>query len=193
MRPIRAAATALVASLALSACNGADDPADPTSSSTPSGSATAPSTTPPVATPTEPALPQAATKATEDGARAFIAYYWDLINYAQVTGDVKRLKALSAPTCDVCSGFVRDLGDLYRSGGRLVGGANDPSITEVAELSTSADDIYGLRVELVITHDAQTIVSADGSEDQRRPGTNRFTAYLLWTDNKWRTDALDLR
>ncbi|WP_372492275.1 DUF6318 family protein, partial [Pimelobacter simplex] len=39
-----------------------------------------------------PVLPGAAKEASEEGARAFVGYYWELVNYAQATGDVRRLR-----------------------------------------------------------------------------------------------------
>lgn len=193
MRPIRAAATALVASLALSACNGADDPADPTSSSTPSGSATAPSTAPPVETPTEPALPKAATKATEAGARAFIAHYWDLINYAQVTGDVKRLKAASGPNCAGCSAGILSVRNLYRDGGHLQGGAYTVEVDKINELSSSDSTNFAYEAQLTARNEEQLLVRGDGSKERSKPGSATAVVAVLWTSDQWRLEAMEIR
>ncbi|MCR1781543.1 hypothetical protein KVF89_03270 [Nocardioides carbamazepini] len=188
-------AATLALLLSAAACTGDDpDPRDPSSTWSPTGTMDPPSPTATELTePTEPVLPDAAKQASEDGARAFITYYWDLINYAQATGDVKALKAASARTCDVCSGLVNDLRDLYRSGGHLEGGVNVVEITDIGTLTTDNSAAFGFRLELDISHDPQTIVRSDGSQEDRTAGTNRFTAYILWVDNvAWRTDALDL-
>ncbi|WP_377322216.1 DUF6318 family protein [Pimelobacter simplex] len=141
-----------------------------------------------------PVLPGAAKEASEDGARAFVGYYWELVNYAQATGDVRRLRRVSAPTCEVCSGFVRDIRDHYRAGGRIVGGGNSVAITESAELSTAAGEAYGFRIELDLTHDEQSIIDGDGATSNPPSGVDQFTAYVLWVDgNHWRLDALDLK
>lgn len=194
MRPLRAAATALVAVLALSSCEGGSDPADPSPTAQPSASSSEPSTTPPTEKPTEPVLPAAATKATEAGARAFITYYWDLINYAQVTGDVKTLGSLSAATCDTCSGIASDLRTHYESGGTITGGRNTPRITEVAELNSKSGSGFGFRVEQDVSHEPQTIVTSDGAKEEVDAGTDHFTSFLLWVDgDRWRLDVLEIK
>lgn len=193
MRSLRAALAASVAALALLGACSDDDPSpgDPSSTWTPTGKPETP-TSDATAKPTEPALPEAATKATEDGARAFIAYYWDAVNYAQATGDVRRLNSLSAHSCDTCRGVAADLRAHYRSGGRIDGGDNSVHITEAAELSTSSGAAFGFRIEQVVSHEQQTIVEGDGSEDQRDAGSNRFTAYVLWVDeDHWRLDVME--
>ncbi len=186
------AAVAMLVLLLLSGCSdGNASPRDPSSTWSPTGTMQTPTSAAP--DPVEPQLPAAAKEASETGARAFIAYYWDLINYAQVTGDVKALRSVSGRTCDVCTGLAKDLRDLYRSGGRLEGGANHVTITEAATLTTQDKAAYGFRLELDISHEPQTIVHGDGSDEVRNSGSNKFTAYILWVDNRaWRTDALDL-
>lgn len=191
MRPIRAAATALVASLALSACNGGDDPADPKSSSTPSASTTAPSTAPPVETPTEPALPKAATKATEAGARAFITYYWDLINYAQVTGDVKRLKSASGPNCDRCSAGINGIREVYRAGGHLTDGGYRSTVVSIKEVNASRSDLFAFESKTDVSNGAHVSVNADGSERSFGASTVTYLLYVLWVDERWRLDVME--
>lgn len=190
MRPIRAAATALVASLALSACNG-DDPAEPMSSSTPSGSTTAPSTTPAVETPTEPALPKAATKATEAGARAFITYYWDLINYAQVTGDVKRLRAVSGPNCAGCNAGVKGILDVYKAGGYITQARYEASVTRLSPLEAESSDIYAFKASVEVRHEDHVVVAANGDEEPFAASTRKYTTYVLWNDRRWRLDVME--
>ena len=101
-----AAATALLVPLALAGC--AEDDPQP---KLPSASATSPTTTA-SATPdaaVEPTLPPEAQGKDEAAAEAFVRYFWDLVNYAQETGDVKTLKSsLSLPVLH-----------RMRTGGRL--------------------------------------------------------------------------
>lgn len=187
-------AAALLA-LPLAGCGDGDPPK--AAPFTPTGHVETPTSSPSQSasanTPVEPTLPDAATQATEDGARAFITYYWDLINYAQATGDVKTLKAASAPSCAVCNGMADGFRKLYRSGGHLLGGTNSVAIEKAAELNTKDRSAFGFRLELQVSHDEQVIVDGEGREDQRGAGSNTFTAYLLWLDNaRWRTDVLDL-
>ncbi len=161
----------------------------PTVSVSTSGSAS-PSEEVPVA----PVLPEAAKVATEAGARAFIAYYWELINYAQVTGDVAVLGTMSARTCDVCTGFVDDLRKHYAAGGRIIGGRNAVRVISASQIETNSKSALGYRLELDVSHDGQEIAAADGTSEARDAGSNRFTAYLLWADqSRWRVDVMELR
>lgn len=127
MRPIRAAATALVASLALSACNGADDPADPTSIWTPPSTIDAPSTSPPTASLTE--APE------DETARQFIRRWVELGNQMQATGETAAFLAVAGPDCDSCQKFADQIAQIYKGGGSVHGGAE--RITEMRRESTS--------------------------------------------------------
>ena len=194
MRSLRAALAASLAALALLAgCSDDPSPGDPTSTSTPTGTPETPTSTA-AAKPTEPELPDAATKATEAGARAFIAYYWDLINYAQATGDVKGLKRVSAPSCEGCNAGIDGVRDHYRSGGRVIGGAHRIAVESLAELSTSSGDADGFHGVVRASHDDQTIVASDRAADVRGPGSDTFDVYLLWLEKTgWRLDVMEVR
>lgn len=192
MRPLRAAATALVAVLALSSCDGGSDPTDPSPTAKPSESSSVPSTTPPVETPTEPALPPAATKATEAGARAFIAHYFDLINFAQATGMVDALRAVSASTCAACTDLVERLRNQYQVGGRIEGGVNSLTTIKATEVTTTSKSAYGFQLKLDVFHDEQVLTDGDGGTEKREAGTNTFTALIMWTDGRWRLDVLQV-
>ncbi len=126
-------ASALVLPLALAGCG--DDPQPkmpPPSASSPSTPAPSASTDPAV----EPTLPPEAEGKDEAAAEAFIRYYYDLINYAQRTGDVKSLRAASLAGCDFCTSGADYVRDLYDNGGRQLGGGYSISEAQVT-LATS--------------------------------------------------------
>lgn len=193
MRTLCATTAALVATLVLSACSdGNADPGDSMSTWTPSGTIEKPSETA-TEKPTEPDLPDAATKATEDGARAFIAYYWDVVNYAQVTGDVKPLKRVSGTTCDGCQRAIKVVEDLYREGGHAEGGQYDLTIDRVKEVSTDDRALFGMEATIQVRNEEQRIVRGGGEEEISAPKTSKFISYLIWTGKAWRTDVLEPR
>lgn len=195
MRSLRAALAAPLAALALLAGCTDDDPSpgDPTSTWTPTGKPETP-TSSATAKPTEPALPDAATKATEAGARAFIAYYFDLVSYAQVSGDVRALKRASGPSCRGCNAGIEGVRKHYGGGGRIVGGALVPTIDRIREISTQSGSLFGFRAIVTTSHNEQTIIESDGSSDTRSPGTDHWNLYLLWTpSDSWRLDVMDLK
>jgi hypothetical protein len=122
-----------VASGALSGCS--DDEAEPPDSGLPAKSELTESTqtsTPPSVTgpsssdPTrsgreEPPLPAAAKAPGKAGARAFVAYYIRLLNYASHTGDGAPLLQYG-PNCRLCKSQAKFAAKTYRRGGWFKGG-----------------------------------------------------------------------
>lgn len=193
MRPLRAAATALVAVLALSSCDGGSDPADPSPTAQPSASSSEPSPTPPTEKPVEPVLPAAATKATEAGARAFITYYWDLINYAQVTGDVKPLKGVSGPNCAGCNAGINSVKKLYEDGGHLEGGEYAVNITKINKIKSRDSSNHAFEAQLSTRNKEQIRVNGDGSEEVSKPGSATVVVAVLWSTGSWRLEIMEVR
>ncbi len=193
MRSLRAALAASLAAVALLAGCTDDDPSpgDATSTWTPTGT---PETPTPSATakPTEPALPDAATKATEAGARAFITYYWDLINYAQVTGDVKALKRVSARGCAGCLAGYEAIRRLYAGGGHIAGGEYEVAVTKLNELDGPASS-YLFEGLLRADNNAQTVHKPDGTVHRSRAGSINVAVATSWTDEAWRMEVMDPR
>lgn len=175
MRPIRAAATALVASLALSACNGGDDPADPTSTWTPSGTIDAPSTSPPTASLTE--APE------DETARQFIRRWVELGNQMQATGDTSAFLAVAGPDCDSCQKFADQISAIYGDGGYIQGGTE-------RILSLKPDS----RTQWVVTIDSvpTKYVERDGAKPKTLPGGKyKSRLYLAHINGRWIVGATE--
>ncbi|GAA1546693.1 DUF6318 family protein [Nocardioides humi] len=189
MRLLRTLA-ALAVLLALAACT--DDepgPRDPSSTWSPSGTMETPS---PSAgqTPTEPALPDAATQASEDGARAFITYYWDLINYAQVTGDVKALKAASGPNCEGCKAGIDGIRQLYKGGGHAEGGEYTVTFDKVNQLKGDST-LVAFEALLTVANAEQLRVQGDGSEHRSAEGSSQMAVAAQWAADSWRMEVMN--
>ncbi|MBS4752250.1 hypothetical protein KG112_05440 [Nocardioides sp. zg-ZUI104] len=189
MRMLRAPGLALTAALLACALAGCSDADGKESSPEPTTSASA---SPTASAPTEPSLPAAADTSDEAGARAFLEHYWDLVNYAQATGDVDRMRAVSATTCSGCSGIADALEQLYADGGHLEGGEHTPNLGAATKIKTSDKSVFGYRIKVVVTYPSQVVVSADNARDERRAGEASFMAYVQWIDGgRWRLDILD--
>ncbi|WGX95699.1 DUF6318 family protein [Nocardioides sp. L-11A] len=162
-------AAALVLLLSAAACSDdSPEPRDPTSTWSPTGTIDTPS---PTAPPTEPELPGAATRADEEGARAFITYYWELINYAQVTGDVKALKAASGPNCGGCGAGMDGIRRLYKSGGHLEGGDYKVRLKKINQLNGSNPSDIAFEAKLAASAPEQVVVEGDGSKTHNPAAT----------------------
>ena len=119
--------------LTLAACSGSADPsapppAPPPSSPTATSTAPTPSSSP---TPTLPAMPEAAKAHTKAGAKAFVKYFWDVVNYAQATGDTAAITPTILPGCHACEAGVASIRRVYDAGGRMRGG--DAQLSDVAD------------------------------------------------------------
>lgn len=141
-----------------------------------------------------PVMPGAAKEASEDGARAFVGYYWELVNYAQATGDVRRLRRVSGPNCQGCRVGIEAIQRHYRAGGRIIGGAATPKKQSLIELTTAETGIYAFRIKLTTVHEPQVIVGPDGSREARDSGTDLWDLSVLWVnDRSWRLDVMESR
>lgn len=165
---------------------------DPTPAPTDTTSSPTDSPTTPTA-PTEPALPAAATKATEAGARAFITYYWDLINYAQVTGDVTQLRQVSGSRCRGCQAGIDAIATIYEADGRLTTADYRPTVETIAELAAEGSDAYLLKAQVKESHQEHSVFASDGAEEIYPAGTASYDTFLIWTDESWRVDVMDPR
>lgn len=157
----------------------------------PTGSVTGSVTGSATGAPVAPVLPAAAKVASEAGARAFIAYYWDLINYAQVTGDVVGLRKVSGPNCDGCRGGINAITGVYRDGGSAKGGKYSVVIERLSVAKFSGARAFEGLVR--VKNDEQVITRADGTTRILEPTRNSITVYLLWTGAFWRMDVLVVR
>jgi hypothetical protein len=66
-------------------------------------------------------MPAAARGTDAAAAKAFVKFYWDTVNYAQVTGDVDELQGLS-DACTGCDAGIRFIRDVYDQHGVISGG-----------------------------------------------------------------------
>lgn len=194
MRTLRLGIATLVAAAVLTGCSDDEpDPGDSMSTWTPSGTVERPSSSAPPERPTEPPLPDAATKATEDGARAFITYYWDLVNYAQLTGDVKALKAVSAPGCSGCQAGIEAIGDVFGQGGHTEGGAYRLERLTLSEVKAPGLDDYVFTSMATVTNDEQVIERGNGTGSTSAPATNKFALVIEWDSTNWRIQQSEIR
>jgi len=122
---VAAVAVAVASSGALSGCSDADS--EPSDSGLPAESEltetpTSPSpddaspTDPAPSGPQEPRLPAAAKAPGKAGAKAFVAYYIRLLNYASHTGETASLGKFGS-RCGGCMDYVRLYESTYKNGG----------------------------------------------------------------------------
>jgi len=122
----RVVTTALVSLLCpgmvlLTGCSDDKPAAQPpvSSADTPTKSTTsAPATTePPDPGPTAPVMPERAKQHSTAGAKAFVRYYIDVLNYSWTLGSGDAIRASSVHQCRVCRGIAGFVDEVVAHGG----------------------------------------------------------------------------
>lgn len=133
----------VVAALALlAACGGQKAAQDPPRTHSPTVSATP--------SPTAPVMPALAREHTKAGAKAFIAYFWDVVNDAQATLDTATLRSLANPLCVGCNGGVGAIEKIKAGDGVSTGGDVIPTVLNSRRESTSTLRLMSLVLSLHI-------------------------------------------
>ena len=185
-----AAIAACAALLVLTGCG--DDTKPPAPDFTPTVHIETPSPSASDTVPTEPPLPDAAKEPTEEGARAFTAYYWDLINYAQVTGDVKGLVRASGPHCEGCNGGIWSVSDVYKNGGHVTAGNYAEVIKKIVPY-VPKPDVVAFEMRVDVANDAHEAIDGDGVSTPFQADSTTYKIYVLWTDRGWRLDVMEIK
>lgn len=185
---LRAAAAAVVLLLAAGCSDDGPSPRDPSSTWSPTGKMETPTSAAP--DPVEPELPAEAAEASEAGARAFIEYYWELVNYAQVTGDVKALKRASGPNCERCDAGIDGIKQVYRAGGHITDGQYTPLLTSVTQLTATDRNLYAFEAKVQVSNIAHAAVEAGGRREEFTASTKSYVVDVLWVEDHWRLDVM---
>ena len=172
--------------LGVSACSG-DDPEPKVA---PSTAPTSPSTTA-ASDPIAPTMPPEAKGTDAAAAEAFVRFYWEMVNYAQETGDVDGLQGL-ARKCIGCDAAVKFVVESYSGGGRILGGTG-----RTGSFKTVFVKMHGgswASVECRVKTDPQKVDRPGTSEDTTYPGgLTDVRLYLEPTDDAWLVRSLVTR
>ncbi len=123
----------LVCCVVLSACSSDSvaEPPDPTPTPETTSMSSAP-TSPPSSSPTSsatqeppaqpPEMPALAKEKSPAGAKAFVEYYMEVVNYSWHAGSGDLARRFSTPDCIACRGIARSIDQMERGGGFYRGG-----------------------------------------------------------------------
>jgi hypothetical protein len=193
----------LAAALTLTACgNGGQAQGDQSASPAVSASATATPTPTPKASykPADakgkaenvpvPVLPEAAKANTKEGVEAFAAYWYDLMNFAYETGDLKPVDAVTQAGCASCS-RVRPTIEAWNAGGQWIEGGK----LSIVAADTKFTSDSGGNHQVIIQYHRQAISyhRADGSVEQSWPKTSLQADILIanYDDGAWAASNVD--
>jgi hypothetical protein len=173
--------------LGLTGCAGSANPAPPSTAAPTTAPITAPTAVasgPAAAAPTPPAMPGAARAHTRAGAKAFVRYFWDVVDYAQATGDTSPITSISVPGCRGCEGGRRGIDAVYRAGGVIRGGRTSLSHASVDWLR--AGDLQLAHVTVDLTFTDQTVDMPGTTRDRTTTGGHaRDRLELLASERGW--------
>jgi len=121
-------------------------------------------------------MPDAAKAHTKAGAKAFVEYFWEVVNYAQATGDTDAIRDLTVvESCSSCVRGARAIDKVYDKGGVVRGGTS--------HLSNFTTQVYSLPGgdQATVEYDIQVGAtkfdypgSAKDNEDPATSGRNRL-------------------
>jgi hypothetical protein len=184
----RALAAAAVLALALVGCS--DDgqsPTSTTSSPPPTGQTTTRASTTADPGDEPPVLPDAAKAQTTAGAKAFVTYFVDTVNYGYLQQDPAPLEEASAKTCLVCRALVKNISYLKRQGGKQVGG--EWAVTNIDSLATNGQS----EQVLLSTIKVQPGRSRTSADDRFKPipaSRAFYEIHVAWSGGRWLTTDL---
>lgn len=174
-------AAVLLSALALGGCS--DDEPEP-KFAPPSKAPTSPSTTA-ASGPIEPTLPEAAKGDDRAAAGVFVRHYWEMVRYAEESGDLDGLRRLSSPQCQPCVQGIEYLEDVHAANGRISGG--ERTVTELDPKGfIRHNGIYSdAIVDFTVTTTPQVVDYSDRADEKYPGGRTRYTAVVRMRQDGW--------
>ena len=182
-------ALSILSMLAVGACSG-DDPEPKIADPSPTSSLpTSPSTTA-ASSPVEPTMPPGAQGTDAAAAEAFVKFYWEMVNYAQATGDLSGLKSLASEACAACRAGTDYLDRVFGSDGIIEGGVASVRVTSSGFIRDGADSDAVVVFDVRTTR--QTVDYPGTRDDEVFPGgKTRLTAILDPEPGGWLMQSWD--
>ena len=177
----RAAGCAALLVLGVAGCTSNAEPSplpSPTSSPSPSPSSTA----------AAPSLPPEAEGTSPAAAKAFVRYYFDVINYSARTGETELLRSLGTPSCISCEAIASNIEDIYSAGGHIESdGWQLQSVNAVPRRHPTRPAF-----DLGVMQSPESVVASEGATASDYPGGKKpMTIYVHGAAGTWQVTRLD--
>lgn len=124
--------------------------------------------------------------------KAFVRYYWDVVSYAQVSGDTGRLRELSFEQCEPCSAGVDTIDEVYDAGGSIKGGRF--RVSELTSKQLQRGEVVTYSVEFTFKVAPEFIRYRKGEKPKKRAGGGGRLRLLVSSDapGTWRISQWDI-
>ena len=120
------------------------------------------------------------------GAVAFARHWVHALNEAQLSGDVRALRAASTERCVTCRDLAEQLEALYAAGGHV-----QTAGWKVLLVGPPPGDVTeSVDVTLRIARAPQSVFEGNGPPERYDGDRTTFSAGLVWRDGQWRMDEL---
>lgn len=176
----------VVGSVLLAGCQSDDDP-DPKVSPTESSSGTP---TPTPTGPVEPTLPAEAEGDDAAAAEAFVRFYWEMVNYAQTTGNVGTLREIASDTCAACLSGLKGIEDVHIVGGSIEGG--DVSVLDARAEQITSREGRAFTVQVSTEVSPQRILEPNKKPRRFAGGPVSFEFIVRHQGGSWSVMRLDV-
>ena len=121
-------------------------------------------------------MPDAAKGTDAASAEAFVKFYWEMVNYAQRTGNIERLIAI-ADRCVNCDNGVQSIRDTYQAEGVIRGGIGSVAQLDTTFLDRPDGDWAVVEYRL---HTTEQEIDLPGQEDDKQfPGGSTDLRMIL--------------
>ena len=134
------------------------------------------------APPSLPTLPAGAHEMTNESAVAYVYYWFDLANYAQLTGDTTPMLAESDERRTICEDLGRQITESYADGGRVT-----DNLWTLHDVSVVTRKNHAFGVQFSFDQTAGLELDAAGRVRRTLPETHETrVAVLVYLDGAWR-------
>lgn len=141
------------------------------------------STSSPGAPAPAPIMPDLARQQTVEGAAAFAAYWFDLVNWSWVSNETDELASISASDCEYCNIVLEGTREAQRVGAVQVDGGSSISDLSHAESFSEKHHVFNL----LYTENAGRLTLPDGTAHQEWDAVETVPRKVLvvWDDGRW--------
>ncbi|WP_459970947.1 DUF6318 family protein, partial [Nocardioides pyridinolyticus] len=116
-------------------------------------------------------------------AEAFVKFYWELVDYAQQSGNVASLRSLGQ-NCVTCEAGIKSITEIYSAGGEIRGGEGAISDLQARFLADSSQRVL---VIFTLTNSSQVVDYPGESRDiHYEAGDLAYQTILKHTSSGWR-------